>query len=171
MGALYYRISGFVVSFCLMLLLNSQVYGQDVQFDYAVAMGDVGSELSESIAFDSSGNVFVTASFEGTVDFDPGPGTSNLTSAGLDDVAVVKLDDTGAFLWARSVGGLGAEYSLDLEVDATGNVYVVGEFEGTADFNPGVGTANHTSNGLEDFFVFALDSNGVYIFSNTFGGT
>ena len=63
MGTVHSRIVGFIYSSCLMfvLFLSSQAYAQDVVLDYAVAMGDAGSELSESIAFDSSGNIFVTA--------------------------------------------------------------------------------------------------------------
>ena len=41
-----------------------------------------GNVFADNMALDSASNSYVTGSFEGTVDFDPGPGTTNLTSAG-----------------------------------------------------------------------------------------
>ena len=44
-------------------------------------------------------------SFGGTVDFDPGAGTFNLTAAGRFNIFVSKLDSDGDFVWARAMGG------------------------------------------------------------------
>ena len=60
--------------------------------------GGAGTDWGFSIAVDSSGNVYTTGYFQGTVDFDPGAGTSNLTSAGLTDVFVLKLTSSGEAL-------------------------------------------------------------------------
>jgi hypothetical protein len=54
---------------------------------------------------DSAGNVYTTGYFQGTVDFDPGAGTVNLSSAGSDDIFVQKLDASGNLVWARGMGG------------------------------------------------------------------
>ncbi|HJM73784.1 MAG TPA: SBBP repeat-containing protein, partial [Acidimicrobiales bacterium] len=129
-----------------------------------------------SLALDSSGNVYTTGYFRGTVDFDPGSGTANLTSNGRDDVFVSKLDSSGNYVWAKNLGGT---YSVgvftdggrSVAVDSSGNVYTTGYFSGTADFDPGAGTANLTSNGQQDVFVSKLDSSGNYVWAKNFGGT
>ena len=133
--------------------------------------GGASSEYGYSIAVDSSGNVYTTGYFQGTVDFDPGTGTSNLTSAGSTDVFVSKLDSSGNFVWAKRLGGASSDYGYSIAVDSSGNVYTTGYFEGTADFDPGAGTSNLTSAGSGDVFVSKLDSSGALVWAKGFGGT
>jgi large repetitive protein len=45
-------------------------------------MGGAGADIGSSIAVNGSGNIYTTGYFQGTVDFDPGSGTFNLTAAG-----------------------------------------------------------------------------------------
>ena len=53
---------------------------QAQNFEGAVSMGETRFDLGLSIAVDGAGNAYTTGNFQGTVDFDPGPGVSNLTS-------------------------------------------------------------------------------------------
>ena len=131
----------------------AQLQAQD--FLSAGAMGGAGADEGRSVAVDSGGNVYTVGFFQGTVDFDPGPDTFNLTSAGGLDVFVSKLDSAGNFVWARSMGGAGTDVAHDVAVDSDGNVYTVGNFRGPADFDPGegnfflVGSAPCTDTGME----------------------
>jgi hypothetical protein len=94
----------------------------------------------------TNGAVYVAGEFAGTVDFDPGAGTSNLastvgvTSGGAafstTDIYMLKLSPAGAFAWVRRVGGTANEEFGDLAVDSSNNVLVSGAFTGTVDFNP-----------------------------------
>jgi hypothetical protein len=60
----------------------------------------------EGVAVDGSGNVYTAGFFRGTVDFDPGAGVFNLTSANLHgEIFVSKLDSAGNFVWAGQMGG------------------------------------------------------------------
>ena len=73
----------------------------------AAAFGSTVHEAAYGIAVDSSGNVYTAGSFDGTTDFDPGVGTTNLTTNGNDDIYVSKLDSSGDLVWAKSFGSVG----------------------------------------------------------------
>jgi len=50
------------------------------------------------MALDEMGNLYLTGGFDGTVDFDPGAGTQNLTGAGCDDIFLAKYNTNGLFV-------------------------------------------------------------------------
>jgi hypothetical protein len=138
--------------------------------------GGTLAEGGQSVAVDSSGNIYTAGYFQGTVDFDPGAGTANLTSAGANDFFVSKLDASGNYVWAKSFGGSSTEWGfteteISVAVDSLGNVYTVGNLYSTVDFDPGAGTANLTSGGADDVFVLKMDASGNYVWAKSFGGT
>src|SRR5674476_671097 len=132
------------------LLFFSSLQAQNVSLVWAKNMGGASDDYVNSIAVDASGNVYTTGYFLGTVDFDPGAGTYNLTSAGGYDIFISKLDASGNFVWAKNMGGASDDRGTSIAVDASGNVYTTGSFRGTADFDPGAGTYNLTSAGSGD---------------------
>jgi hypothetical protein len=140
-------------------------------FVWAKQFGGTGQSEGQSVAVDSAGNVYTTGYFDGTVDFDPGAGTTALTSAGDMDVFVSKLDASGNYVWAKSFGGSGADYAFSLAMNSAGNVYTTGYFDGTVDFDPGAGTTALTSAGSIDVFVAKLDASGNYVWAKSFGGS
>lgn len=139
-------------------------------FIWAKSMGGTSFEEGHSIAVDNSGNVYTAGIFEETADFDPGVGTSNLTSAAGDDVFISKLDAAGNFLWAKSMGGNFDDWANSIALDAFGNVHTTGSFIGTVDFDPGTGTANLTSAAARDVFISKLDSAGNFVWAKKIGG-
>ena len=132
-------------------------------FVWAKSMGGTLEDLAWGIAVDGPGNVYTTGSFQLTVDFDPGAGTANLVSAGNIDIFVSKLDASGNFVWAKSMGGTGFEEGSAITVDGSGNVYTIGDFVGTVDFDPNAGTASLISAGGDDIFVSKLSARGVAV--------
>ena len=133
-------------------------------------MGSTTDDGGTSIAVDGLGNVYTTGYFVGTTDFDPGTGTFNLTSAGYWDIFVCKLDASGNFVWAKNMGSIFDDYGAFITVDNLGNIYTTGYFQLAADFDPGPGTFNLTSVGLDDIFVSKLDASGNFVWAKGIGG-
>jgi hypothetical protein len=125
----------------------------------------------EDVAVDDSGNIYVAGYFRETVDFDPGPGTEEHTSNGDDDAFLTKFDSNGNFLWACTWGGENPDSPNKVAIDDIGNVYVIGCFYSTVDFDPSQGTDIHISNGERDIFLSKFNSNGDFQWAQTWGGT
>ena len=133
--------------------------------EIAVAkFGSTGEDKGYSVAVDSSGNIYTTGIFSGTVDFDPGAGTANLTSAGSWDVFLSKLNSAGELVWVKKFGSTAADQGRAIAVDTLGNVYTTGSFSGTVDFDPGAGTSNLFS-GQDAVFVLKLNSAGEFVWA------
>ena len=156
---------------CFSVFPTSPGWAASNRFAWAKRLGGLNHDYVFDIAVDTSGNVYTTGRFQGTSDYDPGPGTYNLNSTvGSNDIFISKLDSNGNFAWARSLGGGIFDNGYSIAADPSGNVYTTGTFEGTADFDPGSGTANRTSAGGDDIFISKLDSNGNFVWARSMGG-
>jgi hypothetical protein len=161
-----FLLSTLFASFWLISNLNAQT----PTLEWAKNMGGIGYDEAYSISTDTIGNVYDTGTFEGTVDFDPGAGTKNITSTAPTDIFILKLDANGNFQWVKYMGGGEFNNSYSVVTDIGGNVYTVGVFSETADFDPGAGTMNLTSNGLSDIFIQKLDTGGDLLWVKQMGG-
>ncbi len=163
---------GRLFSLLVCLLMTTQTLtAQAPSLQWAKAMGGSTGDVGESVAVDISGNVYTTGSFAATTDFDPGAGTSTITSAGGVDIFISKLDASGNFVWAKQFGGTGADRGYSIATDASGNVYTTGNFSGTVDFDPGVGVSNLVSGGSQDAFISKLDAAGNFLWAKNIGST
>jgi hypothetical protein len=141
-------------------------------FLWVKTLGSNASYISVgSIKTDYSGNICITGSFQGTVDFDPGPGVYNLSFSGVVDAFMLKLDAAGNFIKAFKLGGGGQDYITSFAIDAVNNVYCTGSFGGTVDFDPGAGVYNMNSAGQGDIYILKLDSNYVLQWAKRMGNS
>ncbi|MFO0756804.1 MAG: SBBP repeat-containing protein [Byssovorax sp.] len=130
---------------------------------WAKRYGNVSGQESYGVAVDAADNIVVTGTLKGTMDF----GGGNLTSAGLGDVFVAKLDPAGNHLWSKHFGDAADQTSAAVAVDPAGNVIVVGGFSGTINFGGG----NIVSAGGIDAFLVKLSPNGDYMMARVGAGT
>ena len=61
---------------------------------------------------------------------------------------ILALNGLAYSQWAKSVGGSNEDRGESIGVDGSGNVYLTGNFYGTADFDPSAGTTNLTARKL-----------------------
>lgn len=139
-------------------------------FLWAKKVGASNTESARALVLDAAGNIYYTGSFTGTVDFDPGATTFNLSSPGTNkqDVFVSKLDGSGNFIWAKNMGGTADDIGYAIAIDANNNVYTTGSFSATADFDPGVAVVSFTAAASTDMFISKLDPTGNYIWAKQF---
>ncbi|MCX6641442.1 MAG: T9SS type A sorting domain-containing protein [bacterium] len=161
----------FLFAIGVMAILGSNAFSQNYQ--WAESVGGTNDDSNRDLALDNQGNVYITGCFQGiNVDFDPGPGTAFLSSAGGLDIFLAKYDSLGNYLWAGRMGGANNDYGARIAVDASGNVCVIGWFESTgADFDPGPGIAILNTAGYTDIFFAKYDANGIYLWAHSVGGT
>lgn len=152
------------------LILGGRLFSQNPNFNWAKGCGGQSNDEAYSVIHDALGNVIITGYFADTVDFDPGPTTFTLASVGNDDVFIQKLSASGNLVWAKRIGGSEDDIGNSVKVDVNGNVYVTGYFEGTVDFDPGVGVSNLTSYGFLDFYILKLDVAGNFVWAKQIGG-
>ena len=123
---------------------------------------------------DFSGNVYLTGSFRGTADLNPGPGVFNRTSAGEADGFFIRLNSRGEFQQAASFGGTSNDSGLRVMADLAGSIYIAGFYTAQANFDQGPGTRLLTGtgrSGATDGFVVRYNPNNSIGWLLSFGGT
>jgi len=128
----------------------------------AVRAGSTDSDYGSSVIVDGAGNATVTGYFYGTTQV----GTQALTSAGLADILVARLDAAGNWIQASRAGGPTLDVPGRLVSDSNGNVLVTGFFTGNADF----GNTTLVSVGGRDIFLAALSPTGTWTQAVRAGG-
>lgn len=72
--------------------------------------------------------------------------------------------------WVKTMGGIKASGEA-MCVDDLGNMYILGTFEDTVDFDPGPSTYNLVSTGSADVFIQKLDRGGNLIWAKALAGS
>jgi hypothetical protein len=67
-------------------------------FLWAQKFGATSYDEGNAVAIDNSGNAYIAGNFQSTVDFDPGLGFANFTSAGQSDTYILKFTSSGEVL-------------------------------------------------------------------------
>lgn len=92
-----------------------------------------------SLSDDRNGGVLVAGDWTGSTDFDPGLGTAMRSALGGRDIFFAGYSAGGQLSWLRSLNGAGAEEARAIVSDASGTIYLAGQFQDSTDFDPGMG--------------------------------
>ena len=94
-------------------------------YSYAKVLGGSGADRGYAIAVDSAGNAYITGDNSAALTNVAGTTTGLPAALGSWDAYVVKLDNTGAYSYAKVLGGSGTDAGYGIAVDAS-NVYLAG---------------------------------------------
>ena len=113
---------------------------------WIATLGGTGNEYGQGVAYDSSGNVYITA-------------YTNSAGAGGNELLIAKYNSSGTIQWQRTLG-TGTAYRNDdtgrmIAVDSSGNVYVNG-------------ITNFTG-GYDSMMIAKYNSSGTLQWQKTFG--
>jgi len=123
-------------------------------------------EICGGVAVDEVGDVYVTGSFQDTVDFGVG---SPVTSLGDDDAFLAKFDTNGDIQWVQVWGDTEADGGEDVFTDS-GDLYVIGVFSSLQiDLDPGSTEDTHDINGSTDSFLSKFDTDGNFDWAVNWG--
>ncbi len=130
----------------------------------ARSYGGVGTDGVSGFARDLAGNLYLSGSFQGLVDFDPGAGVHNVTALGTNgasDGYVLSLTPIGDFRWMNRIGaalsGDSTTVAAGIALSTDGSIWTVGQFFGLVDFDPGNSNVSRASVGDADQFIVRYD--------------
>lgn len=125
-------------------------------FSWVKQIGGIGADAANAIDIDYVGAVYLTGYYTGTVDFDPDPSVSTLPMHGNEDIFVGAYSNSGALVWAVSMGSSADDNGNAIIPNTIGEVFSTGFFKGICDFDPGVPTFNLTAISNQDGYVQKL---------------
>jgi hypothetical protein len=126
--------------------------------------GEAEDQHITSLGSNSAGEIAVTGTAKGTINFGNIPWTGTSTDT---DVVVAKISNAGQALWSRRFGDSCDQHGGAAAVSSTGLVAVAGDFCGKMDF----GVSTLATKGVEiDAFIAVLDTFGEDLYSRSFGG-
>lgn len=123
---------------------------------WAKSITEIGSYAASNMTLGADNSIYFTGYYTTTCNFNPGAISYPVNNAGLYDAFIVKLDSLTNFNWVHTINSTASEQGVSIVVTDSGNVYVAGTFDGTADFNPGADSLYMTTAGLRDAFVLKL---------------
>lgn len=133
--------------------------------NWAESLGSASEESGVTLITDSNGDIIVSGTFNGTLDFDPGPGTAVRTATAY-SAYIAKYTSDGELMWVNEFLSTHSVHLGDLEIDASDNVYAAGVFYQDIDLLPGTGTNLITTLNYQAIMM-KMTSNGSIVFTYT----
>lgn len=148
-------------------------YNSDGDLYWAHSFGNENSDRPAGFALDSDDNIIISGNFRSNMDVDPSDEEYVLESVGYHPNYIVKWTSDAEFIWAKSFGTDDYfDFNVDLGVDNEDNIYAIGRYYGSVDFNPGPATFILSSIGEENNnYMLKLNSDGEFVLARSIGNT
>ncbi len=129
-------------------------YGPDGRRLWVRQFGGAGIDRATGLAVDAQGDAYVSGYTNNRMP----PGDS----IGAGDAVLAKVGGDGTLVWLRQFGTTGSDYARGVALDATGNVFVAGDTNGTLE-----GAVYGGGDG--DAFIAKYDASGDLVWQRQFG--
>ncbi len=142
-------------------------------YGWAWTFGGDDADMGNAVYAERNNNeyIYVTGTFEDTVDFNPFAPFDNHDSEGERDVFLSRYNAEGNYYGTRTWGSTGSDSGNCIFGDALANtIYVLGNFRIGADFDPNAGFEWRNCNGVTDAFLSAFNTGYNLQWVRTWGG-
>lgn len=144
-------------------------FAEDGSFRWARAVGGIGRDEGHGIRV-FNGDVIVAGCFSAAIDMDLSENVHECVSNGGTDAFIVRYDSALAVRWTTSFGSAGSDDQVHagcLDLSASGEASISGEFGGSVDLDRGPAVVRLISKGQSDVFYvrYAPDSSIVRSFN------
>ena len=137
---------------------------------WAQNIGGIYDDIGNKLLISEDGNLFISGSYKGEVDFNPGTEQKIINSEGVKDVFLLNLNSEGIFQWAKSIGGGANDYIRKMIFDHNNNLLLGGGFRFETDLNPNPNEEFIADGGTwNDLFIVKLTRDGDFQWANTLG--
>ncbi|MEM6335998.1 MAG: hypothetical protein AAF752_05485, partial [Bacteroidota bacterium] len=127
---------------------------QPASAQFIRSAGGPAEEIRTTAASNGSGGVYVAVSTESPAfTYETGGTPAAINFTGDRETAILEYDDAGNVLQELVLTSTQRVDVVDMVPDGSGGIWVVGIYQGTADFNPGPGSTTRTSNLFATFVV------------------
>ncbi len=143
-----------------MLLLNLSTSGQVIQ---AICGGSTSDDTMGDITSDSLGNVYVVGRYWDQAIF--GTDTLKQSYGSSSALFLLKYNDLGQLLWAKSIEGNGLKWGQKLYIGPQGRLFLGGYFRNDLNIDQTIFQAA----GITDSFIAEFDTTGNFLSIKTIG--
>lgn len=140
-------------------------------FVWVKTLSGTGSIEPMVMDIDTMNQVYIGGRYNGTVDFDFGPGVYNQTTSNS-HFFMAKMDSSLNLVWAKDINTyFGNSWITGLKVDQAGEILLSGSFSNMIDFDPGPGTVLDTASTSTSWtgFCLKLSDSGSYVWHISVG--
>ncbi|HLO54977.1 MAG TPA: SBBP repeat-containing protein [Saprospiraceae bacterium] len=130
-------------------------YAENGDFLWARTVGGVDSDYLTAMTLDQAQNIIFVARTNTIVLFET-TFIELIIQSHQKSILLAKYDQNGNYLSASSIGSTDNIYSYSLDIDQNGNLFIAGNFKGSADFDPSLGIQDPTQASESDLFLIKL---------------
>lgn len=144
-------------------------YSSSGEILWVIQIGGSDTQEAIDLAVDASNNVYICGTLTGTTYFEATSNSQSFSGNGYKQSFITKFSSSGALIWNTVNANTSSPCDVNsMTKDASGNLYITGQFDGNINF----GATNLVSNNSSyDIFVAKINpSTGAFIWAVKSGG-